>query len=108
MADKPVVVGVDGSEESLLAAEWAAREAERRGTPLRIVSAPLPTPRVHAYHASPAAQGAVPLHPQEAGPQQALDAPMHEALDAPGQQATAAPPGMRGRTKVPGRDGQWP
>jgi len=54
MADKPVVVGVDGSEESLLAAEWAAREAERRRTPLRIVSAPLPTPRVHAYHASPA------------------------------------------------------
>jgi nucleotide-binding universal stress UspA family protein len=55
MADKPVVVGVDGSEESLLAAEWAAVEARRRETALRIVSAPLPSPRVHAHHASPAA-----------------------------------------------------
>jgi nucleotide-binding universal stress UspA family protein len=54
MADKPVIVGVDGSEESLLAAEWAALEAQRRSTRLRIVSAPLPAPLVHAYHASPA------------------------------------------------------
>jgi nucleotide-binding universal stress UspA family protein len=54
MTTKPVVVGVDGSEESLLAAQWAAREATRRSSPLLIVSAPAPMPRVPAYHASPA------------------------------------------------------
>jgi nucleotide-binding universal stress UspA family protein len=54
MATKPVIVGVDGSEESLRAVEWAALEARRRGSPLRIVSAPAAVPRMHAYHASPA------------------------------------------------------
>ncbi|MFD5448122.1 universal stress protein [Streptomyces sp. NPDC003470] len=37
----PVVVGVDGSEASLRAAEWAADEATLRGLPLRIVYASL-------------------------------------------------------------------
>jgi len=53
MATKPVVVGVDGSEESLQAVEWAALEAKRHSSPLRIVSAPALVPRVHAYNASP-------------------------------------------------------
>ena len=35
MPTKPVVVGVDGSEESLLAVEWAAAEARRHAAPLR-------------------------------------------------------------------------
>nr|WSY51061.1 universal stress protein [Streptomyces sp. NBC_00886] len=35
----PVVVGLDGSRESLAAADWAAREALRRGVPLRLVHA---------------------------------------------------------------------
>ncbi|MGW3208897.1 universal stress protein [Streptomyces sp. NPDC001135] len=35
----PVIAGVDGSTESLAAAEWAAREAVRRDRPLRLVHA---------------------------------------------------------------------
>jgi len=46
MVANPVVVGVDGSEPSLLAVDWAAREAKRRTAPLRIVSAPAMPPRM--------------------------------------------------------------
>ena len=59
MATKPVVVGVDGSEESLLAAEWAALEARRHGLPLRIVSTPAIVPHVQAYQLSPAVADAL-------------------------------------------------
>ena len=52
MATYPVVVGVDGSEESLLATEWAAMEAKRHRLPLRIVSAPAMPPRMQAYQVS--------------------------------------------------------
>ena len=52
MAAKPVVVGVDGSEESLRAVEWAALEARRHSASLRIVSAPALVPRMHAPSAS--------------------------------------------------------
>ncbi len=55
MTTKPVVVAVDGSAYSLRAAEWAAHEARRQSRPLRIVSAPAPMPRLHAYQASPQA-----------------------------------------------------
>ncbi|MGW5699332.1 universal stress protein, partial [Streptomyces asiaticus] len=34
-----VTIGLDGSPESLAAADWAAREAQRRGLPLRLVHA---------------------------------------------------------------------
>ncbi|MFD0318356.1 universal stress protein [Streptomyces flavalbus] len=36
---RPVVAGVDGSSEGFAAADWAAREALRRGLPLRLVHA---------------------------------------------------------------------
>jgi nucleotide-binding universal stress UspA family protein len=39
MTTAPVVAATDGSEESIRAVEWAAREADLRGAPLRIVSA---------------------------------------------------------------------
>ncbi|MFF4544646.1 universal stress protein [Streptomyces sp. NPDC001406] len=59
---RPVVAGVDGSRESLAAADWAAREALRRGVPLRLVhaweglpeddrDAGLPEVRAPQYHA---------------------------------------------------------
>ncbi|MFC8246218.1 universal stress protein [Streptomyces chartreusis] len=35
----PIVVGFDGSAESRAAVDWAAREAQRRGLPLRLVTA---------------------------------------------------------------------
>jgi nucleotide-binding universal stress UspA family protein len=46
MASKPIVAGTDGSEESLRAVDWAAREAALRGAPLRIVSAATLLPRM--------------------------------------------------------------
>ncbi|MFE4695728.1 universal stress protein [Streptomyces sp. NPDC056738] len=39
--EAPLVVGVDGSEPSLRAADWAADEAALRGVPLRVVYASL-------------------------------------------------------------------
>jgi nucleotide-binding universal stress UspA family protein len=39
MTAKPIVAATDGSEDSLLAVEWAVREATLRGAPLRIVAA---------------------------------------------------------------------
>jgi nucleotide-binding universal stress UspA family protein len=46
MAAKPIVASTDGSQESLRAVEWAAREAVLRGAPLRIVSAAALPPRM--------------------------------------------------------------
>jgi nucleotide-binding universal stress UspA family protein len=46
MAAKPIVVGTDGSDEALRAVGWAAREAVRRGAPLRVVAAAATLPRM--------------------------------------------------------------
>ncbi|MEU8794324.1 universal stress protein [Streptomyces sp. NPDC048643] len=47
---RTVTVGLDGSPESLAATDWAAREAELRGLPLRLVNVwePVPEPLVQA------------------------------------------------------------
>ena len=50
MSAKPIVVASDGSEESLRAVDWAAREAVLRGAPLRIVSASGLLPRMADSH----------------------------------------------------------
>jgi len=49
MTAGPIVVGADGSQESLRAVEWAAQEAELRGLPLRIVSAAALLPRMSEH-----------------------------------------------------------
>jgi nucleotide-binding universal stress UspA family protein len=46
MAVKPIVAATDGSEESLRAVDWAAREATLRGAGLRIVAAGALLPRM--------------------------------------------------------------
>jgi len=46
MTARPLVAATDGSEESLQAVEWAAREAVLRGAPLRIVAAAEVLPRM--------------------------------------------------------------
>lgn len=51
MSAKPIVAATDGSEESLRAVGWAAREAVLRGAPLRIVSAAALLPRMIGGHA---------------------------------------------------------
>jgi nucleotide-binding universal stress UspA family protein len=53
MAAGPLIVGVDGSDESMCALEWAAREAERHSAPLHIVSATPKPPRMHAENDGP-------------------------------------------------------
>ncbi|MFE1291810.1 universal stress protein [Streptomyces sp. NPDC058751] len=41
---RTIIVGLDGSQESRAAAEWAAREAKLRGLPLKIVHVWVPVP----------------------------------------------------------------
>lgn len=55
---RTITVGLDGSLESRAAAEWAAREAELRGMPLRLVHVwePVPEPIVEAAHLAPEKQ----------------------------------------------------
>lgn len=49
MASKPIVAGTDGSEASLQAVGWAAREAALRGAPLRIVATAGLLPRMRPH-----------------------------------------------------------
>ena len=97
MAAKPVIVGADGSRESLRAVEWAAREAALRGTSLRIVAVP-PLPR--RMTVTPASPGTV---------ADVVERSTSEALAAAAQQAAAQQPGLAIETHlVAGAPGRGP
>ncbi|HEX8005444.1 MAG TPA: universal stress protein [Trebonia sp.] len=72
MTTMPVVVGADGSADSLNAVEWAAREARRHGAPLRIVSAPATSAPATSAPAMPALGAAV-TRAEEVAPDLLID-----------------------------------
>jgi nucleotide-binding universal stress UspA family protein len=84
MAGKPIVVGTDGSRESLRAVEWAAREAVLRGAPLRIVSAAALLPRMAGSHGTSEYDTVTDLLREE----------RDHALAAAAEQAGEAAPGL--------------
>lgn len=78
---RTVTVGLDGSIESRAAAEWAAEEAELRGSPLRLVHVwePVPEPVAESVRLAPAKQ----KHWSERIPREAAAKirPRHPGLD---------------------------
>ncbi|MFF7047261.1 universal stress protein [Streptomyces griseorubiginosus] len=118
MTELPLVVGVDGSDPSLLAVDWAADEAARLGLPLRLVHASLweryegalpsggpkrPPAQVMAEHiVASAAERAGRRHPDlkvstATLPQEAADALLRE-----GNNASFLLTGSRGRGELKG------
>ncbi|HEY8046315.1 MAG TPA: universal stress protein [Streptosporangiaceae bacterium] len=113
MATKPVIAGTDGSQESLLAVEWAAREAVLHGASLRIVAIPVLPPRMSPSPATrdtvasmvehsmtralaAAAQRAAALEPDLAIQTQLLAGSPHEVLAGAGPDASMLVLGSRG------------
>ena len=88
MATKPVIAGTDGSQESLRAVQWGAREAALRGAPLRIVAIPVLPPRMSP---NPATRDTV------AG---LVEHSMSRALAAAAQQAAEAEPDLGIETQL--------
>jgi nucleotide-binding universal stress UspA family protein len=84
----PVVVGTDGSEDSLRAVEWAAREATLHGTSLQVASVPLVPPRMTP---DPAGRQTVAGLAYEAA---------RGALDAAAARATGVEPGLAVSTEL--------
>jgi nucleotide-binding universal stress UspA family protein len=113
MATKPVIAGTDGSQESLMAVEWAAREAVLHGTSLRIVAVPVLPPRMSpnpatrdavasmVEHSMKRALGAAAQRAETIGPDlaiqtQMLDGAPAEALTEAGRDAMLVVLGSRG------------
>ena len=88
MAAKPVIAGADGSQESLRAVEWAAREAVLRGTSLRIVTIPVLPPRMTANPATPGTVSDV------------IEKSASQALAAAAQRAAAVEPALSVETQL--------
>ncbi|MER6156332.1 universal stress protein [Streptomyces sp. NPDC001868] len=86
-----VVAGLDGSAESLAAAEWAAREAKQRGLPLRLVHVwePVPEPMAQA----PLLGAETMQHWSERVPREAADSlrPRHPEVDMTVEQISGRP-----------------
>jgi len=80
MAASSIVVATDGSRESVLAVEWAALEANRRGAPLRIVSTSAMPPRMRPAYGS-----------QETVADALQAASVHSLATAAGRAAEVAP-----------------
>ncbi|MDH6514810.1 nucleotide-binding universal stress UspA family protein [Streptomyces sp. SAI-208] len=114
----PLIVGVDGSDSSLVALDWAVDEAARQGLPLRLVYASLweryedvapsagldrPTEQVMAENiVGTAAERAQRRNPDvkvsaEVVPEEAVDALLRE-----GHNASALVTGSRGRGELKG------
>jgi nucleotide-binding universal stress UspA family protein len=95
--DLPIAVGVDGSEPSLRAVDWAADEAALRGAPLRLVYASLWERNEGAHLAEELGGqyigGGLHLGPAEAG---AAGGALHDVLGP-------YPLGGRGCTTPPAR-----
>ena len=91
--EAPVVAGVDGSEASLVALDWAVDEAARVGCPLRIVHASL----WERY------EGAVPSWTTDRPPGQAL---AENIVGVAGERAERREPGLAVTTDVLAETGQ--
>lgn len=88
MATKPVIAGADGSQESLQAVEWAAREAVLRATSLRIVTIPVLPPRMAPNPAVPETVAGTIEHASS------------QALAVAAQQAAAVEPALAIETQL--------
>ncbi len=88
MATKPVIAGTDGSQESLRAVEWAAREAALRATSLRIVAIPVLPPRMAPNPATPDTVAGT------------IEHSVSQALAAAAQQAAALEPDLAIETRL--------
>ncbi|MFF6953280.1 universal stress protein [Streptomyces iakyrus] len=114
----PLIVGVDGSDGSILAIDWAVDEAVRHGLPLRLIYASLweryegalpslsrerPSERVMADHIVASAEERVRrLNPDLKVTGEAVAADAVSALLSEGDNASALVTGSRGRGELKG------